>query len=188
MAVIRLETLVLRGVHVVRDVVTALVRIGSKGNGVQAPAVSLSPTRHPSSSDPRTDTEPGKRYERAMNRGAAHAAIRAGRPGSCAGVLGSRLPARCAGRAILSGWARAAGGSCPTAAWRSGFTAGGFTAAGATLAGRPDAYPRGTLRHDQPRQLARSLRSDQRAGAELALPAPAHGTPVASTRGKRDVG
>jgi hypothetical protein len=187
MAVMNLETLVLRGVNVVRDVVIGLERNGSNLTGVQAP-VSLSSTRHPSASDPWTDTDPGKRYERAMQ-GAAHAAIRAGRPGSLAGVLGSRSPARCAGRAILSGWSQATGGFCPSAAWcLEPLTAEARTAAGDILSGRAVAFPRGTLQPVQPRQLTRLPRSAKRAGAELAVRPPAHGTHAASTRGKQDVG
>jgi hypothetical protein len=103
MAVMNLESLVLRGVNVVRDVVTGLKRIGANQAAVrQTPAMVLSHLRHPSQSDPWSDADPALRYERATAGGST--AKRAGRPGSSAGVLGSRNLASFTRGAILSGW------------------------------------------------------------------------------------
>lgn len=115
MAVMNLESLVLRGVNVACDVVMGLERNGShQARGTTV----LSFTRHPSLSYSHAGSDPGMRYGGAEDIGAAHAAIRAGRLGSSAGVLDSRKLAITASRAILSGWTHRERGFCTTVTWR----------------------------------------------------------------------
>jgi hypothetical protein len=117
MAVITNESLVLRGVNVACDVVTGLERFGfNPANGGNS-AVVLSYQRHLSTRASQAGSDPRPRHERIALGGASHAARRAGRPGSPAGVPERRHPARSAGRAILSRWSLAAGATAPRAAW-----------------------------------------------------------------------
>src|SRR5262249_43925767 len=124
MANLKLESLVQPVVRVACDVVAGLERSGSKQASGRTTATPLSFPRHLSPADPDADMAPAPRYEHANANGygVAHAAQRAGRPGSLAGVLGSRSPAITAGRAILSGWSLISGGVHP--ARRTGLTAG----------------------------------------------------------------
>jgi hypothetical protein len=116
MAVINSQSVVLRGVNVVNGVVTGMTRRGFNP-AVEAPSAgSLSYQRHLSLGAPQAGLDPWARHERAAFGGGGHAAPRAGRPGSPAGVPVKR-PARSAGRAILSGWPQASGVASPTAAW-----------------------------------------------------------------------
>jgi hypothetical protein len=118
MAMMKLETLVLRVVPVVvRDVVAGLKTIGSRQANGQAPTVTLSFARHLLPGNPGTDPNP-TRYEPAIY-GEAHAAQRAGRSGSPAGVPDSTTAAITAGSAILSGWSVAMRGTRRVArSWR----------------------------------------------------------------------
>src|SRR5262249_50813855 len=180
MAVLNLESLVLRGVPVACDVVTGLERIGFNASGSGARAVLLSLTRHPSPSDPQAGADPGMRY--AAVQGMAHAAPRAGRPGRSAGVPDSRGPAISAGRAILSGWSLAVGDPCATAARRLAAFAGTTPATvGKALTGQPQTSLR-TRSQAAGRRLARS---GKRAEVEAGSSEPAFGVPSAPLRGKR---
>ena len=88
----QLEAVVLRGVNVVRDVVTVLERNGSNQAIAGFPATRPS-LRHPSPWSP-TDTDFGPCYERPALAGAGYgAAPRAGRLGSLAGVFARRWQA-----------------------------------------------------------------------------------------------
>jgi hypothetical protein len=105
MAKLILESLVLPVVPVAKRVVVALERIGSVQASGQTPSVPLSFPRHLPSGYPRLDLSPAMRDVPADgNAGVAHGAQRAGRPGSSAGVSGSRSSAITAGQTILSGW------------------------------------------------------------------------------------
>jgi hypothetical protein len=88
----QLEAVVLRGVNVVRDVVTVLKRNGSNQAIAGFPAT-LPSLRHPSLWSP-TDTDFGPCYERPALAGAGNStAPRAGRLGSLAGVFACRWQA-----------------------------------------------------------------------------------------------
>jgi len=102
MAEILLHNLAQRGVSVVRDLAVAVAGNGYPQAIAETPGGGLSFARHLSPSDPMLDPMPDTRGERA-NPGAGCPAKRAGRPGSSAGVLSQRGPARTAGRTILSG-------------------------------------------------------------------------------------
>ena len=119
MAMMKLESLVLRVVPVVvRDVVAGLETIGTSQAMGQAPTVTLSFARHLPPGNPDADPNPRMRYEPA-NHGEAHAAPRAGRSGSSAGVPDSQTAAITARSAILSGWSVAVGGiGRVSASWR----------------------------------------------------------------------
>jgi hypothetical protein len=82
MAVKNLESLVLHGVTVATEVVTGLVRIGSKTANGQTPAMALSHSRHPSHSDCGSDPDTRPCSGGAEGIGAAPAVERAGRPGA----------------------------------------------------------------------------------------------------------
>jgi hypothetical protein len=135
MALKNLESLLLPVVPaVVRGVVAGLKGTGSAQASGQTRAVALSFTRHLPPGIPGPDSDPMMRYEPA-NYGEAHAAQRAGRSGSSAGVPDSRTPARTAGAAILSGWSLAAGGiGLLGASWR-GLTATATVATDSSLPG-----------------------------------------------------
>lgn len=119
MAVTFVESLVLRGNPVAYGVVAGLEPTGSMQADGRAPTVHLSHTRHPSRSYPLAGPERSLRLACAEDLGAASAATRAGRPGSSAGVLDSRMPAIKAGGAILSGWSRTVR-RAQTTCWRAG--------------------------------------------------------------------
>jgi hypothetical protein len=89
MAMITRTSLVLNSVSVVRDVVT-----GTMGNGfvvadMQASMIPFS-LRLQSQRYPESVQEPGQQHVDADLRGVDMRADRAGRPGSCAGILASR--------------------------------------------------------------------------------------------------
>jgi len=109
MAAITRNTLVLRDVHVVRDVVTGRTGMGFAAN-LKAP---LPISSHPSQryQPHRSDRQP------CLNPDADNAEQRAGRPERWTGVP-SRSSAMSAGRAIPLGWALRTGGPAPTAVWR----------------------------------------------------------------------
>jgi hypothetical protein len=111
MAAITLKTLVLRGVHVVRDVVTGRTGMGFAAK-VQAPLPILS---HPSS---RYQQPHRPDRQLCLNPDADNAEERAGRPERETGVPSRRSPAMSAGRAIPLGWALETGELAPTAVWR----------------------------------------------------------------------
>ena len=95
----QLETAVLCGVHVVRDVVTVLARKGSDQAIAGFPAT-LPSHRHPSSGMP-ADADSWPRYERPANAGAGNGAPRAGRLGSPAGTFTRRRLTRATTRPVL---------------------------------------------------------------------------------------
>jgi hypothetical protein len=99
MANLNLESRVLRGLNVVRDVVTVLKRNGSNQAIAGFPAV-LSSQRHLTSWLP-ADTDFGWRYERPAYAGVVCSAPRAGRLGSLAGVRAKRWQAIVAPRSVL---------------------------------------------------------------------------------------
>jgi hypothetical protein len=119
MAVMNLESLVLRGVRVACDVETGLKRIGSNTANGQTPAADLSPSRHPSHGAPGYGRDTGPRYGLAEKFGAGAAAERAGRPGCRSGVFVRRSPAMPVGPAVLSGWPLA-GEVFAITRWRTG--------------------------------------------------------------------
>jgi hypothetical protein len=144
MAVVNLESLVLRGIHDACNVVPGLERNGSKQADGRTPTASPSLTRHPFASYPRAGMDAGMRPGGAEN-GAAVAATRAGRPGSSSGVPDSRNPASFAGRAILSGWSPCGRGA-GSAAWQPALLTRPVQASpGEALPGRPGALARGPI-------------------------------------------
>jgi len=185
MAVMNLESLVLRGVTVVRDVVIGLERAGSVTAGGNAPTIPPSFARHLSPSDPRHDAAPAMRYELAGN-GVAHTARRAGRPGSSAGVPGSR-PASFAGQTILSGWSVAMGTTAVTGTCQHDRLAVVTPGAGGwLLSGQSQSFQR-LLAIKPAGPVSRSWRRSERnadAKDEQASKRPAHGMPSASLRGR----
>lgn len=118
MAAKKLESLGLRGVSVVGDGMAVELRLGSYAANMRMPMVPLS-MRHPSPGCREDQTEPPQQRIRHAISGADDAATRAGRPGSHAGVLGRRNPARIAGRAVQFGWPIAVGSTQPRLADRS---------------------------------------------------------------------
>jgi hypothetical protein len=181
MAIIHSETLVLRGVPAaVYGVAAGLERNGSAVTGLRTPTMPLSLTRHLFAGYPRSGADPDMRLADAAERGAAQAAKRAGRPGSPAGVLGSRNPAITAGRAIQSGWTRSGRGACPAPAdWRLNTQA---LAAGRSsdkaLSGHPTIRQRKPLQVVLQRHLQRGLGGEQRGEPARAF-AQAGGVPTA---------
>jgi hypothetical protein len=146
MAVVQLESLVLRGVGDACNVAMVLERNGSTQADGRTPMVPLSYPRHLLSSYPHAGTCPGKRPGDAEDLGAATAAKRAGRPGSSGGVSDSRSLAINARRSIQFGWAATERGAC-TATWRAeSFTIPAPAAVGMTLSGRPDTFQRAACR------------------------------------------
>jgi hypothetical protein len=117
MTVVNLESLVLRGVNGVSNVVVGLERNGSNPSVMMGkPTMPLSPTRHPFLGYPPAKVL-GTRYGADIV-GADTSASRAGRPGSQAGVLSSRRLAISASRAILSGWSLPRKGACSAPVWQ----------------------------------------------------------------------
>jgi hypothetical protein len=96
----QLETVVLCGVNVVRDVVTVLPRKGSNQAIAGFPAT-LSSHRHPSSWLP-ADADSWLRDERPAKAGANRGAPRAGRLGSLAGTFMRRWRMLATARPVLS--------------------------------------------------------------------------------------
>jgi hypothetical protein len=120
MAVMTLETLVLRGGSVVRDVVTGRAGSGCRAAKRQAPTLPY-PMRQPSHHYPSAEQEPNRWLNRVND--ADDAADRAGRPGSGVGMPSRHSlaqPAGLAGRGprFRAGW-------CPDR-----FTVGHCTALG----------------------------------------------------------
>ncbi len=185
MAVMKPESLMLRGVPVACDVVTSVERYGFNPADAETSAVILSFPRHLSVRAPRAGSDPRPRHERTALGGAGRAAWRAGRPGSPAGFPDCRRPARCAGRAILSGWSQAAGAAAPPTAW----CPDQFTVRLTALVdqriptGYSQAFPRRTLPTGSLTSLPAEERSGKRGKATPAL-MPALRMPLASTRGK----
>ena len=176
MAVFNLDNLVLRGVAGNGNVANGRSRIGTYPVDGQTPALAIS-MRHPSPGCRQTDAEPERQRDHVDERDVKHASERAGRPGSRAGVLVRRSPARLAGRAVLYGWSLADGGPRSDDAKRFSPAATGLTASLARVAsGHPTAL----------RAWPLSARND--AQANRVRPMPAGGMSTASTRGKGDRG
>lgn len=183
MAVKNLNTLVLRGVTVVGDVLTGKMGIGCYPATLQTPAL-RSLMRHASSSCSSAVPEPSQRHVHVVDDGVDDPADRAGRPGSCCRVLARRSPAIRGDRIIIQRWSAAKGGPRPTAVWRFGR----FTITRTTPVGEGNSWRRSE---------ALALGSTRRLGQVLTLPArkrpeaglafqPAGGTLSASTRGTGD--
>ena len=185
MALKTLESLVLRVVPVVvRDAVAGLENLGSGQATGQAPTVPLSFARHLPPSAPGSDPAPLMRYHRA-NYGEAHAAQRAGRSGSSAGVPDSQTAAITARSAILSGWSVAVGGiGRVSAGWRGLTRVTTTVATDGSLPGR--SQPRKRLpafRHARAEYgLWASSRKCLRDGLDTKTPA--RGMPLASFGGR----
>lgn len=115
MAVIHLETLVLRG-NVLAGVnrLAVVTRINSSKVACQTPD-SMSQRRRTSPSCSEAGYQPRSWHDFADALGADHAGMRAGRSGSFADVLVRRSSAPGAEWPILSGWSSALGESNPTA-------------------------------------------------------------------------
>lgn len=182
MAVITLKTLVLRGVAVTGDVVTARTRIaGYQANG-GLPAL-RSFMRHLSPGC--LGTEPERRHDRVDNRDAEHASVRAGRPGSWTGVPVRRSPALSGGRINPLGWSLAEGEPRPLAARLLGLAqAQAVAAVDKVLPGRPNLPQLSTPSTGKRLRLPRTQRMERRVQASRIGFRPAGGTPSASTRGK----
>ena len=110
MAVITLETLVLRGGSVVRDVVTGRAGSGCRAAKRQAPTLPY-PMRQPTLRYPSAEHEPVRRLTRVNANDADNAADRAGRPGSGVGMPSRQRLAQSAGLAgrgprLRAGWRR----------------------------------------------------------------------------------
>lgn len=177
MAVIDLESVVLRGVSVGGDGKAVELRLGSYLAN-QTPMVPFS-MRHPSPGCREDQTEPPQRPLCPAWHGTDNAAaLRAGRPDdSPAGVLGRRSPARNAGRAVQLGWPIAVGEApCPGCSERSPFRA--VADGQAVLPGRP--LTTFAVVPSSGRLWAQGKRQ-KAAGLE-----PARGTPAISTRGTGD--
>jgi hypothetical protein len=185
MAMMKLESLVLRVVPVVvRDVVAGGLTLGASQAMRQAPTVSLSFARHLPPGNPGTDPNPAPRYEPA-NYGEAHAAQRAGRSGSPAGVPDSSTAAITARSAILSGWPVAVGGIGRVgAAWRGLTRLTTTVAADGSLSGHSRSRKRLPARKHARAEYGTwsSGRKCLRDG--LDAKAPARGMPLASVGGR----
>jgi hypothetical protein len=110
-----MNSLVLRGVSVLRDGYVVGARLGDRYLAeprMPEIQVSLRP-----SIQVRPEAEPEKRDTRVDQPSAGNSpACRTGRSACFAGVLSSRTPTRFVGRSISSGWSWARGGSSSTAA------------------------------------------------------------------------
>jgi hypothetical protein len=110
-------------VCVAERVAVVTERAGSNQASGATSAVPLSFTRHLPLGYPRTDMDPEMRHEPVDgNADVVRGAQRAGRPGSSAGVLGSRSLAITAGSTILSGWSPITGGTAAVKTKRPGHT------------------------------------------------------------------
>jgi hypothetical protein len=114
MAVFHLATLVLRGVSVVSDGPAVGLRLGSYETESQAKATPIS-MRHPSPGQtwPMIETR-GRQFPKAYANGNCDA-LRAGRPGSRAGVLVRRSPAPTGAGGTTRTWFHTVGGPSMTA-------------------------------------------------------------------------
>src|SRR5262245_27387202 len=163
MAVITRNTLVLRGVTVAGRVVTGWTRIGAYLVDGQAPALHFS-MRHPSSGYPESNPEAVR--QRCLDEDDAD--VRAGRPGSRAGVPSRRSPASSAGGTVRLGRVPAKGGPKLSAAWRlCRSSAKASVAAGKANPKRPNAsFDRASLAGGR-RRPAACARAGQRPLAAL---------------------
>lgn len=175
-----LNTLVLRGVTVVGDVLTGKMGIGCYPATVQMPAL-RSLLRHASSSCSQAEQAPSLRHVHAGD-GVEDPAARAGRPGCCSRVLARRSPAITAGRIISPRWSAAVGGPRPTAVWRTGR----FTTTRSTPVGEGNSWRRSWASAlGIGSRLSRFQQARKRQEAGLALKG-AGRTLSASTRGTGD--
>lgn len=175
MAVTIRQTLVLRGVSVVRDVVTGRTGLDRASAKTQTPALAFS-MRHLSHRFPEAGYAPEQQPLAANNR-SKRAVRRAGRSGSCPGVPSFRMPALRAGRATPRWWSRAAGTPCSTVLLCRGGKArpGSFDQA---FRGRPRVVGALGLGNGMsPRQAANAPTLQAGFG-------PAGGTPAAARRGE----
>lgn len=177
MAVMNLESLVLRGIPVANDVAVSLKRSGSNP-AQEGTSALLSPMRNPAPTSRSADYQPPTPILCADDLGTDRSAERAGRPESGVGVPASRSPARTASQAILFGWSLAAGATCFPIALRLGLAkAKTGTPGGQAHHGRSPAERAGARRQRSGVCLLQATRSTAHAD-------PVSGTPGASTRGK----
>jgi len=115
MAAFVLESLVLRGVAILRDELAVNSRLGT-GKAKETPEIPFS-MRHPLASV-QVYPQPAGRYSDADADPSADDVLGAGRSRSCAGVLGRS--ARTAEPAIRFGWSTSRGGSASAAVTGSG--------------------------------------------------------------------
>jgi hypothetical protein len=181
MAVFTLESLVQRGVSVLRGGQAVNTRLGTSDTAdAQTPGVLVS-MRHPSPGCGRVFIPPVVRPVHADQARVDGAAPGAGRPRSRAGVL-SRSPARTAGGAILYGWSPSNGGPKPAAAARLCLTKAKPAASVAEgPSGRQAARARLLPGH---RYNPAAGKGKQCLPAGVAWCKPATRTPAASMRGK----
>jgi len=183
MALKKLESLLLPVVSVaVRGGVAGLKGTGFAQASGRIPAVTPSFARHLPSGDP-DDTNPMSRYEPA-NHGEAHAAQRAGRSGSPAGVPDSRTLARSAGAAILSGWSVAVGGiGLVDRGWR-GLTPTTTVTPDRSLPGYSQSFQRLAVRREPRAEYGHRAPAPKCAEDGRGAMSPARGMPSASTGGR----
>jgi hypothetical protein len=182
MAGTNLQTRVLCGVHVVRDVLVGRTCIGFQQARTAASAF-LSPARHLLPRYSQAVQEPGLRHFEVHDNDLDNAAFRAGRPGSRTGALAGRSSAISAGQTVLGRWC----------AGTSGRTAAGCSASG-TVSGRmsPErfagnrlpAFLRPALHAGGPMGRMATDQPGKRKQPGMAWSRPYRGTLVASTRGK----
>jgi hypothetical protein len=118
MAILSLESLVLRGVRVLCDGQNVELRTGTRSVAGGQPSAVVNSMRHPSPGC-RQAYQPAGDPDHAVEDGEAEA-CGAGRSRLSAGVLSRRSPARNAGGTVRSGWSLRTGGAAITAAVRSG--------------------------------------------------------------------
>jgi hypothetical protein len=137
-----LESLVLRGVSVLRDGQANGLCLGTGEANVPTPEVRIS-MRHPSPGYPQANpNKPAGRCVRDAKRAADDAASGAGRPRSRAGVLSRRSPASIAGRVTASWRPGQQGQAVPqsepsdTTAWRRTESSGKSTGRSSAVTAR----------------------------------------------------
>ncbi|MBV9123928.1 MAG: hypothetical protein JO112_11270 [Planctomycetes bacterium] len=182
MAEMLLESLVLRGIPVVADVVPVKALRGSHSVRKQ-PLVLLSNPRHQTPGTAPADYETGARPFAPGEADPEQAAQRAGRPEGSTGGSGGRSPARSAGRAVLLGWSLASEGPSPTS-HGPGFTTARFLAS--RVSALPQRVPTLPVRAIPPGQLMRLPRGKQlgRGGKPASLYAGCWGEALAFATGK----
>jgi len=181
MAVTNRNPLVLNCVSVVCDVVTCTMDRGT--NPASGKALRIPFSRRLSQRYPLADQKPGWRQDHADQHGAAHAAARAGRPGSSSRVVASPRSAHAADRTNAMRWFLATEMFCPPAASTLGrFTARRAAFVGRTLAGRLLASGVETVRSSERLRLPaeRAIAPTEANLAEFRLTS---GASPASTRG-----
>jgi hypothetical protein len=184
MALNTLESLVLRGVAVLRDGVAVEARLGLGYQGTEQSPASIS-MRHPSSHNPRHGNQPDARTLPGADKRQDRVAPRAGRPGCAMGVPHSRSRAvRATGslaRRVLQ-----ARGSSLTAVWRLCRIAAGAPAAGAKArSGRfPTATTTTRLQATRGLTASRRLHGGKRGSAFMPGFTRARGTSTTPTRGR----